>query len=67
MSFIFLFVIKYYVYNMGCNVYECNCCYEVAHIKFRQIMGCNKSLLIIINASKYKSSIVNPEIMPKAI
>ena len=30
-------------------------------------MGCYKSLLIVINSCTYKSSIVNPEIISKAV
>ena len=37
------------------------------YIKFRLVTGCSKSLQIIINASKYISSLVNPDIMPKAV
>ena len=42
---------------------------SINYIKFRQITftGSNKSRLIIINTSKFKSSIVIPKIMSKAV
>ena len=42
-------------------------CNSTNYINFRQITGCNKSLLITTNSSEYRSSIVIPAIMPNAV
>ena len=46
------------------------CCVNLAstnYHKLRQITGCSKSSLIIINENKHKSLIVNPDIMLMAV